>query len=123
MYGSLFYAGARTLQARLPEVAGAEAPAVVLRLRGRTSLGATFFRILGAYAEQLDAAGGRLYLLGLDPDMAQLLARTGRVTVTSPVRVFGATPVLGESTWAALHDAQAWVVEHDPIGPQRGADG
>ena len=114
VYGSLFYAGARTLQARLPEVADAEAPAVVLRLRGRTSLGATFFRILAAYAEQLAAAGGRLYLSGLAPDMAALLARTGRVTVTSPVRVFGATPVLGESTWAALHDAQAWVVEHDP---------
>ena len=114
VYGSLFYAGARTLQARLPEVADAEAPAVVLRLRGRTSLGATFFRILAAYAEQLAAAGGRLYLSGLGPDMAAVLARTGRVTVTSPVRVFGATPVLGESTWAALHDAQAWVVEHDP---------
>jgi SulP family sulfate permease len=46
--------------------------------------------------------------------MAARLARTGRVTVTSPVRVFDATPVLGESTWAALHDAKAWVVEHDP---------
>jgi len=114
VYGSLLYAGARTLQARLPEVADAEAPAVVLRLRGRTSLGATFFRILAAYAEQLAAAGGRLYLSGLDPDMAARLARTGRVTVTSPVRVFDATPILGESTWAALHDAQAWVVEHDP---------
>ncbi|HET6754216.1 MAG TPA: SulP family inorganic anion transporter [Jiangellaceae bacterium] len=114
VYGSLFYAGARTLQAHLPEVAGARAPAVVLRLRGRTSLGATFFRILAAYAQQLAAAGGRLYLSGLAPDMAELLAKTGRVTVTSPIRVFGATPVLGESTWAALHDAQAWVVEHDP---------
>ncbi|MGH8837836.1 MAG: STAS domain-containing protein [Jiangellaceae bacterium] len=92
VYGSLLYAGARTLQARLPEVAGTRAPAVVLRLRGRTSLGATFFRILAAYAEQLAAAGGRLYLSGLDPDMATLLARTGRVTVTSPVRDAGARP-------------------------------
>jgi MFS superfamily sulfate permease-like transporter len=30
VYGSLLYAGARTLQARLPEVAGRRAPAVVL---------------------------------------------------------------------------------------------
>src|SRR5262249_21672103 len=37
VYGSLFYAGARTLQARLPLVGDAEAPMVVLRLRGRTS--------------------------------------------------------------------------------------
>jgi len=109
-YGSLFYAGARTLQARLPEVADAEAPAVVLRLRGRTSLGATFFRVLAGYAEQVAAAGGRLYVSGLDPDMAALLAKTVPVSVTPPDRVFGATPILGESTWAALHEAEAWVV-------------
>lgn len=113
VYGSLFYAGARTLQARLPEVAEAEAPAVVLRLRGRTSLGATFFRVLAGYAEQLSAAGGRLYVSGLDPDMAALLARTVPVSVAPPDRAFGATPVLGESTWAALHEAQAWVVHPD----------
>jgi SulP family sulfate permease len=110
VYGSLFYAGARTLQARLPQVGEAEAPAVVLRLRGRTSLGATFFRVLGDYAGQLDAAGGRLYVSGLDPDMAALLARTVPVSLAPPERTFGATPILGESTWAALHEAQAWVV-------------
>jgi sulfate permease, SulP family len=114
VYGSLFYAGARTLQARLPEVAAAEAPAVVLRLRGRTSLGATFFRVLAGYAEQLATAGGRLYVSGLDPDMAALMAKTVPVSVQPPDRAFGATPVLGESTWAALHDAQAWVVHPDP---------
>jgi SulP family sulfate permease len=110
VYGSLFYAGARTLQARLPEVGEAQAPAVVLRLRGRTSLGATFFGILAGYAKQLDAVGGRLYVSGLDPDMTELLTRTVPVSVAPPDRLFGATPVLGESTWAALHDANAWVV-------------
>ena len=110
VYGSLFYAGARTLQARLPEVGQARRPAVVLRLRGRTSLGATFFRVLATYAEQIGEAGGRLYVSGLDPDMAELLARTVPLTVQPPDRVFGATPVLGEATWAALHEARAWVV-------------
>ncbi len=113
VYGSLFYAGARTLQARLPEVTGADAPAVVLRLRGRTSLGATFFHILAAYAEQLGAAGGRLYVSGLDPDMATLLAKTVPVSVEPPDRVFGSTPILGESTWSALHEAQAWVIHSE----------
>jgi sulfate permease, SulP family len=42
VYGSLYYAGARTLQARLPDPAGSESPVVVLRLRHRTTLGATF---------------------------------------------------------------------------------
>ena len=41
VYGSLLYAGSRTLQSRLPDPAGTEAPVVVLRLRGRTTLGAT----------------------------------------------------------------------------------
>lgn len=68
------------------------------------ALGATFFRILATYAEQIGAAGGRLYVSGLDPDMAQLLARTVPVTAEPPERVFGATPVLGEATWAALHE-------------------
>ena len=111
VYGSLFFAGARTLQARLPEVGQSHRPAVVLRLRGRTSLGATFFRILATYAEQIGAAGGRLYVSGLDSDVAALLARTVPVTAQPPDRVFGATPVLGEATWAALHEARAWVVQ------------
>jgi SulP family sulfate permease len=111
VYGSLFFAGARTLQARLPEVGDAQGPAVVLRLRGRTSLGATFFRIVATYAEQLANAGGRLYVSGLDPAMAALMARTVPVTVQPPERTFGATPILGESTWIALHDAQAWTVD------------
>ena len=114
VYGSLFYAGARTLQARLPEVRGTQAPAVVLRLRGRTSLGATFFRILATYAEQLSAVGGRLYVSGLDPGMAALMARTVPVTLAPPERSYGATPVLGESTWQALTEAEAYVVEHRP---------
>jgi hypothetical protein len=45
VYGSLLYAGSRTLQAHLPDPAGTQAPAVVLRLRGRTSLGATFIKV------------------------------------------------------------------------------
>ena len=85
-----------------------------LRLRGRTSLGATFFRVLAGYAEQLAAGGGRLYVSGLDPDMAALMAKTVPVSDQPPDRAFGATPVLGESTWAALHDAQVWVVHPDP---------
>ena len=50
VYGSLLYAGARTLQVRLPDPAGSISPAVVLRLRGRTSLGATFFVVMADYA-------------------------------------------------------------------------
>jgi sulfate permease, SulP family len=45
--------------------------------------------------------------------MAELMAKTVPVSVAPPDRAFEASPVLGESTWAALHEAQAWVVTTD----------
>ena len=82
MYGSLLYAGSRTLQAHLPA---------------------------GDYADRLDQVGGRLYLSGLQPSLTHRLRRTG--TIDGPVRAFEATPIVGESTHAAYLDAEAWLVK------------
>ena len=111
-YGSLYYAGARTLQARLPEVGNAVEPVVVLRLRGRVGLGATAFKVLSDYADRLDAGEGRLYLSGVDPQVMAQFQRTGHLTTQGPMQMVEATPHLGESTLAALRDAEAWIVEH-----------
>ena len=81
---------------------------MVLRLRGRTSLGATFVKVVGDYANRLADSGGRLYLSGLQPNLIEQLRRTGHVD--GPVRSFEATPVVGESTQAAHLDAEAWLV-------------
>jgi SulP family sulfate permease len=108
VYGSLMYAGARTLQAHLPDPGAARSPVVVLRLRRRTSLGATFVKVVADYADLLAAADGRLYLSGLDPSLTERLRRTGHVD--GPVRAFEATSVVGESTQAAYLDAEAWLV-------------
>lgn len=90
VYGSLLYAGARTLQARLPARGQAHSAVVVLRLRGRTALGATFAKVMTDYASQLAVSGGRLYLSGLDHGVADQLRRTGQAE--GPVRTFEATP-------------------------------
>ena len=55
VYGSLMYAGARTLQVHLPDPAGTQSPVVVIRLRRRTSLGATFVKVVADYADRLAA--------------------------------------------------------------------
>lgn len=110
VYGSLFYAGAKTLQVRLPDPAGSERPVVVLRLRGRTTLGATAISVLAAYGERLAASGGRLYLSGVDPDVLEDMTRARRVTTHGPVRVYEATEVVGRSTRLAIEDAEAWLV-------------
>jgi SulP family sulfate permease len=109
VYGSLLYAGARTLQAHLPDPGDARSPVVVLRLRRRTSRGATFVKVVADYADRLADSGGRLYLSGLEPGLVERLRRTGHVD--GPVRAFEATPVVGESTQAAYLDAEAWLVK------------
>jgi SulP family sulfate permease len=108
VYGSLLYAGSRTLEAHLPDPAGTESPVVVLRLRRRTSLGATFVKVVADYADRLAESDGRLYLSGLEKDLTEQLRRTGHLD--GPVRAFERTPVVGESTQAAYLDAEAWLV-------------
>ncbi len=110
VYGSLYYAGAKTLEAQLPDPAGSESPVVVLRLRGRTALGATGFSVLAGYARRLGAVGGRLYLSGVDPGLMQLAQRNRQLDVTGPVRAFEATELIGESTEQAVLDAEAWLI-------------
>jgi sulfate permease, SulP family len=118
VYGSLVFAGSWTLQALLPK----PAPHVVLilRLRGRTALGATFLKVMGGYADILAEQGGRLYLSGLSDDIIEWLRRSGRVG--EPMQLVGATPVLGESTYGAYLEGTTWLKagseENDP-----GADG
>lgn len=112
VYGSLFYAGARTLQLRLPDPSTASRPAVVLRLRGRTTLGATFFKVIGEYAQRLKSVDGRLYLSGLDERVASRWERDRFPERSASVRLYRATPTIGESTYAAFLDARTRAVDH-----------
>jgi SulP family sulfate permease len=114
IYGSLFYAGAKTLEARLPEPDGAVSPVVILRLRGRPSLGATGFAVLERYAARLAAAHGRLYLSGADPVLATQFRRTGRIRPDGSLHILEATPIIGESTMQAFADAEAWLARTGP---------
>jgi sulfate permease, SulP family len=107
VYGSLLLAGARTLETRLPDPAGSEAPIVVLRLRGRTTLGATAFIVLADYAERLRSAGGHLFLSGVQPDLHNQLQNTHRVDLRDAVTVVPASRTILESTQRAFDDAEA----------------
>jgi sulfate permease, SulP family len=82
---------------------------VVLRLRGRTQVGATFVDLLDRYAEQLAGAGGRLYLTGIDPRVREQLYRSGKVEETGPLVIYEASAIVGESSRRAAEDARAWL--------------
>jgi SulP family sulfate permease len=119
VYGSLLYSGSRTLQVHLPDPA--EHAVLVLRLRGRTFLGATFLKVACDYADLLDERGGRLYLSGLDPGVVEWLRGTGRVG--GPVQLAAATPVLGESTYNAYLAGATWLTRANTSQDGDGVDG
>jgi SulP family sulfate permease len=107
--GSLKYAGARTLQQKLPDPTGSIAPVVVLRLRGRQSLGATFITIISHYSDQLTAVGGRLILSGVSIPLHNRIERAGGQDLGATFEIFDATSVLGESTTEAIEAAEHWL--------------
>ncbi len=107
VYGSLRFAGARTLETHLPDPAGSQRAIVVLRLRGRTTLGATGLIVLAGYAERLRAAGGHLFLSGVQPGLHEQLQSTHRVDLRDAVTVVPASDTLLESTQRAFDDAEA----------------
>jgi sulfate permease, SulP family len=118
--GSLFFAGARRLEDALPSPEGAVRPALVLRLRGRTRIGATLIEVLDSYADALEAVGGRLYVSGVDGAVQAQLRRTGKLE--REVRVVPATSILGESTSQALASASAWLGSGRAAPPRTGAE-
>jgi sulfate permease, SulP family len=120
--GSLFFAGARRLEEALPSPEGAVRPALVLRLRGRTRIGATLIEVLDSYADALEAVGGRLYLSGVDGAVQAQLRRTGKLELEREVRVVPATSILGESTAQALASASAWLGRARAAPPRTGAE-
>jgi len=109
VYGELFYAGARTFERLLPAAQGSDRAAVVLRLRGRQTLDATLIDVLGGYANELEEANGRLYLTGVSDAAHQQIVRSGKLQLRGGVHAHPATPLVWQSTRAAVADAEAWL--------------
>ena len=91
-------------------------PVVVLRLRRRTSLGATFVKVVDGLRRPPGDADGLAVPQRPRPRASrELLARTGQID--GPIRTFEATSLVGESTQAAYLDAEAWLVTQPAAGP------
>ena len=116
VYGSLHYAGARTLQEHLPDPTGTESPArratharPLDRSARRSSPSSP------SYAKQARRRrAGALYVSGLDPELIAQAQRTGNVADDGPVKLYQASSVIGESSLEAFHDARAWVAAQPP---------
>ncbi len=116
--GSLFFAAAKSVGDLLPSVEGSSRAVVALALRGKTDLGSTFIAVLQRYARALQARGGRLMLVGIDPAARDQLARTGTLQIIGEENVFLATEQLGASVNQAAAAAHAWLGQ-TPSGDAR----
>ena len=85
------------------------APVVILRLRGRQSLGATFITVVSDYADRLAAVGGRLVLSGVSTPLHNRIERADGQDLGDALEIFDATSVLGESTFEANAAAEHWL--------------
>jgi len=113
VWGNLFFSGAYALQDRLPDDDGVQRPVVILRLRGRKSIGSTFLKILERYAGELRQQGGKLMLSGVSESVLKQLEKTGSFDAIPREDIFLATDVLGESTVRAIDAAQTWLAQDD----------
>jgi SulP family sulfate permease len=109
VYGSLFYAGARTLARRLPDPGGSQHAVVILRLRGSTRVGATCIVVLAQYADALKERHGRLYIAGLSAELRDQLKRSGKLQLAG-VHLFPASRIQGRSVARSYRAANTWLV-------------
>jgi SulP family sulfate permease len=109
IYGSLFFAGARSVEERLPDVGQAERAVVALVLRGKPEIGSTFLGVLQRYNDALRARGCRLMLIGVEESAHAQLAKTGVLDQLGQENVFLAQPQVGAALNGAIAGAQAWL--------------
>lgn len=119
VYGSLFFAAAKSLEEMLPDVDEATGAVVAIGLRGKAEIGSTFVGVLQRYAEALHAHDSKLMLVGVEPAVHSQLAKTGLLTLIGEENIFLATPRLGEAMNQAATAAYAWLAA-SPGQPGRG---
>jgi SulP family sulfate permease len=109
VYGSLFFAAAKSMEEMLPAVGDSTRAVVAINLRGKSEIGSTFVTVLQRYAWALQARQGKLMLVGVDPLVREQLAKTGVLALIGDENVFVATPQLGEALNQAVAAGNAWL--------------
>lgn len=109
VYGSLFFAAAKSLEEMLPEVIDTKHAVVAVGLRGQGEFGSTFLGVMQRYSETLQAHDSKLMLVGVDSGMWDQLTKTGVSKVIGEENIFLATPQLGEALNQAVAAATTWL--------------
>lgn len=110
--GTSLFAEAPRIDEQWPDTSGARGSAVVLAVRGVPEVpSSAVLKMLRRYANDLRAHGGRLYLAGVEPKLAQVLAKTGLTEELGEDAVVEATPEIFGAQREAVARAGQWVAE------------
>ncbi len=109
VYGSLFFAAAKSMEELLPAVGETSHAVVAINLRGHSEIGSTFVTVLQRYAQGLQSHESKLMLVGVDTAVRDQLAKTGALAIIGEENVFIATPQLGVALNQAVAAANAWL--------------
>ncbi len=109
IYGSLFFAAAKSFEEMLPALDDTKHAVVLIGLRGREEIGSTFVTVLERYAKDLHAHESKLMLVGVSPDVYSQLVRSGLRGLIGDENIFPATAQLGAPINRALAAANQWL--------------
>jgi len=119
VYGSLFFAAAKSMEELLPAIGNASHAVVAINLRGHSEIGSTFMTVLQRYARALQDHDGKLMLVGVDAAVRDQLAKTGVLAIIGEENVFIATPQIGVALNQAVAAANAWLGQPSTDSIQR----
>ena len=109
-YGSLFFAAAPLFEEALPEVTSTTSRSVVIiRLRGKDDLGATFMEILARYVDSLNEANSKLMLVYSNDRVSDQLEATGVASTIGAENTYASDEWVGATVRQAYSDALEWV--------------
>lgn len=116
--GNFYFASVFELENRLPKINGCVNAVVIIRLRGRRSIGDTFLNLLINYNHDLVDSGNRLILAGINKTVYKQFVKSGFIEEIGHENVIPATARLQESLRNALVLANHWIGKNkDDIRP------
>jgi SulP family sulfate permease len=111
LYGYMFFAAVRRVEALLPDARTADGSVVIVRVREHIHLGSTGIRFFEEYHKELEARGGRLILSGVSPALNFQLQRTGAIKSLGLDNIYYEDDIVFSSTRRAYADAQRWITQ------------
>jgi SulP family sulfate permease len=107
--GANFFAEVPAIMDKMPSLEGVKNAVIIWRLRGLEETHSTFLKQLSLFAKKTHAGGNRFMLEGVEPQVMQMLEKTGLLDEIGRENVFEVQPGMGAALDAAWKEAQKWL--------------